>query len=297
LEVAVEYFQDAIAADPSYAPAYAGLASITGALAIYYKAPLRDLLPQLEDLARKALELDDSLAEAHAVLGLQKVLEHNLVEAEQELRRAIELNPTLSEAYGLLARFCLAPRGKLEEAIEVAKEGLRVDPYSLMANFRVGACYYSARLYDEAIPYFRMALDLDRTHWASNTWLAFTYAQKKMYEEARAQFALVTPETCPVCPPGGALYNPAFLALLGERERALKALDDLQFSRDYPETTYAVLGETDKAFEWLEKNINLHRQGGMFSYFRLHLKVDPIWDHLRDDPRFPGLLRRANLEP
>jgi tetratricopeptide (TPR) repeat protein len=260
-------------------------------------APVRELLPSIEQNTQKALELDPFLAEAYVALGLRRALEHDLKSAEEAFRRAIELNPDLPDAYDRLARHCLAPMGKLDQAVEEAKKALQVDPLSTVTAMSVGASYYQARCYDEAIPYLRIAVELDPSHWRPHFYLGFTYVQKQMYAEAHREFAQVTTETCPVCPPGGALGTPFVLAALGEREQALKALGDLGFSGHYPELTYTALGEKDLAFQWLEKNIEQELSGGLFSVMRLYLKVDPIWDPLRDDPRFPEMLRRLKLEP
>jgi hypothetical protein len=110
-----------------------------------------------------------------------------------------------------------------------------------------------------------------------------------MYEEARAEAQEVN------CPPPCPDPNPSFLAAFGDRERALKVLEDLQFSKDNPELTYAALGEIDLAFHWLGKNIRSELEGGTFSYSRLNLKVDPVWDPLRDDPRFEEMIALMNF--
>jgi hypothetical protein len=141
----------------------------------------------------------------------------------------------------------------------------------------------------------KLAIEIDPAHWPSHWYLGKTYLEKGMYEEARVEFALTDPEDCPVCPPGGGRNHPYVLAAVGDEARALQVLEELQFRNDHPEMTFAALGEIDQAFWWLERNIDLQRSGGSFSFHRWCLKVDPVWEPLRSDPRFERLLRKLNM--
>jgi len=295
LEQASIYFQEALAADPDYAPAYSGLARITSTLAVLGWRPLRELLPEIRELNQEALKLDDSLSEVHVGLGWQRVLEHDWIEAEKQFRRAIELDPNNAGAYVGLAGYCLSPLGRLDEAISEMKKAIQLDPRSVWTNFNAGEIYLYAGDYNESVRHLKLALDIDPEHWPSHWYLAKTYLQKQMFEKARTEFYLTDPDNCPACPPEGGRNHPYVYAALGERERALELLEGSGFAKDHPETTYAALGEIDLAFHWLEKNLELQRNGGSFSFFRWCLKVDPVWEPLRSDPRFEQLLRKLNM--
>jgi cytochrome c-type biogenesis protein CcmH/NrfG len=287
---AASYFLDAIRADPGYAPAYAGLARAQILPAFVGYQPLDELLPDIKRATETALAIDESLAETHAAIGLQKILEHDWLGAEQALRTAIELNPNHPDAYNFLSSVYLAAMGRLEEAISLQKKALHLDPQSVEARSRMGWCYYFERSFDEAIPYLRLALEKDPNHWASHWFLGCIYLQKRMYQEAVDEFALVILMDCPACPPRGGMDHPFVLASLGKKKQAIEVLKHTPPGKEYPELAYAALGETDQAFEWLQKHITQQKSGGRFSPFRLWLKVDPIWDPLREDPRFEDMI-------
>jgi eukaryotic-like serine/threonine-protein kinase len=294
LNKGIEFFQQAIAKDPSYALAYSGLADCYSGLPIAASVAPKEAIPRAREAAQKALEIDDSLAEAHASLGFIKTLyDWDWPGAEKELRRAIELNPNYAIAhrwYGLHLEFT----GRLEEAIAEDKRALELDPLSLVINAYMGMTFYDARQYDQAIEQERKTLELDPNFMVAHNFLGSAYVQKSKKKEGIAEF-----ERALGISPGDALslgeLGNAY-ALSGKRAEAQKVLDQLnELSRQkYVPAMARVmvevgLGEKDKAFEWLEKAYE--------ERFVIEIKVDPQFDPLRSDPRFADLLGRMNLQP
>ena len=241
----------------------------------------------------KAVELDDTLAEAHTSLAITKELWDWLGE-ERRLQRAIELNPNYATAHHWYSVH-LAARGRHEQALVEAKKALELDPVSLTINLIVGARFYYMRRYDQAIEQYLRTIELDPSYFNTYRWLGWVYAQKGMYEEAIAAHQKAATHS------GNHPSRVAELghtyAVAGRRSEALKILGELlELSKQkyvQPEriaVIYIGLGEKDQAFEWLEKAFE---EGGLG---RLpFLKVAPEYDPLRDDPRFQDLLRRMNF--
>ena len=285
---AIEYFEQAISADPNYAPAYAGLADAYQTLGWLGMRPLEEVLPRMRAAAKKAVELDDSLAAAHVSAGCVKIWDGEWLAAEQEFKRAIELNPDYADGYSTLAANYLLPLGRVDEAITEMKRALELDPMSAWMNFLMGFTLLMARSYDEAISYFGTGLEIDENFELARYHLGRTYVEKAMYAEARVQFEKTYPKF--------GIFPPYFAAVSGRKEEALKSLTVFEgrVPEEWIAVTYGVLGEKDRAFEWLEKAIEQH---GAASPLLTFIKVDPIWDPLRSDPRFTDVLRRMNLEP
>ena len=290
---AIEYFQQAIAKDPVYALAYAGLADCYSFLPTFSFVPPKEAYPKAKEAALKALEIDDTLAEAHTSLARVKANhDWDWSGGEREFQRAIALNPDHAMAhmsYGQL----LVNTGRFEEGIRESKRALELDPVALYTNWILGLVYYVARQYDQAIDQCRKTLELDRNFFVAHTSLGGAYLQKSMYKEGIAEL-----EKAVAIFPGN--ISLAFLgygyAAAGRGLEAQKVLDQLnEISKEkyvpayHRAIIYAGLGEKDKAFEWLEKGYEEH--------FIIAIKVDPVWDPLRSDPRFQDLLRRMNLQP
>jgi tetratricopeptide (TPR) repeat protein len=290
---AIEYFQQAIAKDPNYALAYAGLADCYSGLPFNASVAPKEAIPRAKEAAQKALEIDDTLAEAHASLGfIRTIYDWDWPGAEKEFQRAIELNPNYAIAhrwYSLALEFT----GRLEEAIAEDKRALELDPLSLPINAYTGLTFYDVRQFDQAIEQEHKALELDPNFILAHDFLGLAYVQKSMRKEGIAEF-----EKALVIAPGDALslgeLGNAY-ALGGKRAEAQKALDqlnELSKQRYVPAMARVVvdvgLGEKDKAFEWLEKAYE--------ERFVIQIKVDPQFDPLRSDPRFTDLLRRMNLQ-
>jgi serine/threonine protein kinase/Tfp pilus assembly protein PilF len=290
----IEYFQQAIAKDPTYALAYDGVANCYSALAGAGFVPPKDAYPKAKEAALKALAIDETLAEAHASLGyVDAVYDYDWAGGEREFQRAIALNPSYADAhrqYGITLR----DEGRLEEAIAQHTRALELDPLSLIINRALGLTFYYSRQYDQAIEQERKALELDPKLSPAHESLGRAYLQKSMYKEGIAEFEnLLT--ISPGYPLGLSDLGYAY-AVTGRRAEAQKVLDQLNelSKQKYVQAVlrariYAGVGEKDKAFEWLEK--------GFEDRTLPAIKVDPTFDPLRSDPRFADLLRRMNLQP
>jgi TolB-like protein/Tfp pilus assembly protein PilF len=291
---AVEFFKQAIGIDPGYARAYAGLADCYAMLVEYSAQPPRELFPKVKEAALKAIEIDDALAEAHTSLAAAYEYEWDWAEAEAQYRRAIELNPSYATARHWYAVF-LASHLRGDEAAEEARRALELDPLSLIINTSAGRVLYSARRYDEAISQLRKTVELDPNFAEARFHLALAYEQKRMYAEAIREFhksvELFSDRTMTA-------WVGRAQAVAGNRGEALRVLAELKVMarRKYVSpyllaVIYAALGEKDRAIEWLEKVYEER------SYYVVWLKVDPVFDILRPDPRFQDLLRRTGLAP
>jgi len=295
LRKAIGYFRQAIEKDPNYALAYAGLASTYAVLPEHAVIPPKEMIPKAEGAARKALELDHTLAEAHAVLGMIKSeVEWDWAGAEREFKRAIEIdpsNPTARHWYSHRLR-CL---GRLDEALAEIKRAQELDPLSLVISVNVGEVLYYMRQYDEAIAQCKKTLELDPNFALAHYGLGSVYAAQGTFDEAIAEFqkarALLGSSPFGLSELG---YGYARSGNKGEAARILNELLGLS-KQAYSVSSgialvYYGLGDKDKAFEWLEKAYQ-EREGGF-----LYLKIDPGWDGLRSDPRFTALLKKMGLE-
>jgi serine/threonine protein kinase/Tfp pilus assembly protein PilF len=298
LKKSIEYFQQAIEREPSNAEAYAALADSYSSLSggWLYSSTI-ELLPKAKDAATKALELDDTLAEAHAALAYALFFDWDWINAEREFKRAIELNPNSALSHARYAEY-LQTRGRFAESIAQGQRAQELDPISPQIFAQRGYVYFLARRYDEAIPQFQKALELYSNLSAIRAELAWAYAMKRMYPEALAEYdkipdadKRVTPENQLVADGLGWLY-----AVSGKHAEALKMaqefknlpphayIDFYQFA-----TIYAGLGEKDEAFRLLEKGYE--QRAASMSY----LSVDPFWYGMHSDPRYDNLLRRVGL--
>jgi serine/threonine protein kinase/tetratricopeptide (TPR) repeat protein len=292
----IDFFQQAIAKDPNYALAYPGLADCHSVLGYYGLVPAKEAFPKAKEASLKALELDDTLAEAHASLGFIKAFyDWDWTGAEKEFQRAVVLNPGYATAHYWYA-LTLVHMGRSEEAIGESKRALDLDPLSISGNIILALAFHFARQYDQAIEQYRKTLEIDPNYLLAHSFLGMTYTAKSMYKEGMAQL-----EKALAISPG----NPLPLAWLGytygvaarreEAERVLDHLNELSKQKYVPAHSmalvYTALGEKDQAFEWLQKSYE-ERSIGIFA-----LKLDPACDPLRSDPRFADLLRRMNLAP
>jgi eukaryotic-like serine/threonine-protein kinase len=294
LNKGIEFFQQAIETDPTYAPAYSGLADCYGVLVGLDFVTPREAYPKAEAAALKALEIDESLAEAHVSLARLKNDYHwDRSGAEREFQRAIELNSIDANAHAAYG-FYLTEMGRFSEAIAEEKRAVELDPLSIPNNRSLGYTYYFARQYDQAIEQLQKTLDLDPSFVPARTALGSAYLQKSANQQAFAEL-----EKALSIAPGNTqvLWRLGYAdALTGRRAEAQKVLDDLSKKKYVPAFVMAIiytgLGQRDKAFQWLEKSYEEH-DSGPFSF----VKVYPIFDPLRSDPRFDDLLRRMNLQP
>ncbi|HEY6120111.1 MAG TPA: winged helix-turn-helix domain-containing protein [Pyrinomonadaceae bacterium] len=294
LQKSVEYFNQAIDKDPSFALAYAGLADSYVVPA--NRLPPREAMPKARAAAIRALELDESLAEAHVSLGrVLAAYDWDWTNAEKQYRRAIELNPRYAVAHQWYGGY-LAVMGRSDEAIAEKKRALELEPLSLVINFELGLAYYFARDYDKAIEQFQKTLELDQTFPAAHNFLPAAYEQKGMYSEAIAEFEksiLLTGGSEQTLSRAGLGH---LYAVTGKKVEARTMLDGLKRASEQeyvPANSiamiYAGLGEKDAAFAWLDKAYEQRA-------FQLQwIKIEPRWDNLRSDPRFADLLRRIGL--
>ena len=290
LQKAIEYFQQAIALDPNFALAYAGLAYAYAPLSDLSSLQPRELMLKAKEAALHALSLDDQLVEAHTALGyILFEYDYDFAGAEREFKRAIELNPNDSDAhraYGELLTYL----GRREASLAELRRALEIDPLSLSANCEYGRSLSFARRYDEAITQLKRTLELDNSYWLTHYNLAITYNMKGDYAESVAERVKINelfskPQTA-------ALMRESFAK--GGWQGFLRAMTSKQHSPNLPPyivaTFYVELGEKDKALAILNQMYEDH------NYDLVMIKVDPRLDPLRDDPRFIDLMRRMNFE-
>ncbi|HEU5459170.1 MAG TPA: winged helix-turn-helix domain-containing protein [Pyrinomonadaceae bacterium] len=295
LDKAIEHFQNAIKEDPNFAQAHVGLADCYNALGTvqFGALPPMEARRRAEEAAKSALALDAQLAEAYSALGSVKHFNWNWSEAEQDFRRAIELNQNYANAHNFYAGYLMC-RGRADEAITASNRARELDPFSLSISAQRGFLLENARRYDEAISQLRSVIEMDANHYQAYWILGHTYAANKQFDEAIAasQKAVDLSGRTP-----GALGILGLAYGLGDRKaEAKKILDELLKMNETRYVTpaalvnvYIGLGDKDKAFEWLEKAYQ--ERSNYVSY----LKVFPIADPLRSDPRFTDLLRRVGL--
>jgi serine/threonine protein kinase/Tfp pilus assembly protein PilF len=295
LSKSVSYYQQAIALDPNYALAYVGLANTYTSLGgvLGFRSP-QETYPQSKVFVSKALELDPKLAEAHNALASYDLnYEWNWAEAEKEYRRAIELNPNYAQAHSGYGSY-FQVMGRLDRAMEERMLAEKLDPLSPFAVANAGYPYYYARQYDEAIKHYRKALDLDPNYSWGHLWIGQAYLQKEMYKEAIDEINQAIRFS------NGDTRARATLAhayaVAGRRDDAIKLLDELQqlakqryVSPYFIGLVYVGLREDDQAFAWLQKAYEEHHP------YLVFLKVEPVFDRLRPDPRFGDLVRRVGL--
>jgi serine/threonine protein kinase/tetratricopeptide (TPR) repeat protein len=295
LRKSIEYFNQAIERDPNYALAYAGLADAYVLFSGYSAGTPQDSYPKARAAAKRALELDDTLAPAHAALGLELfAYEWDAGEATREFRRAIELNPNYATAHHWYGNQVLLYTGRFDEAIAEMKRAQELDPLSLIVNADVGDTYFYARQYDKAIEQLLKTIEMDQSFYYARYELGMAYEMKGDYQQAIAAYKQARQLNT----------DPRVLALLGhayaasgKRDEALKALNQLkeiakqQYVPAYHFViVYVGLGDKDRAFQWLEQTYQ-ERTSRMTI-----LGVDPFLDPLRSDPRFTDLVRRVGLQ-
>jgi DNA-binding winged helix-turn-helix (wHTH) protein/Tfp pilus assembly protein PilF len=295
IKKSIEYFERAIKLDPNYALAYAGLAISYVTTAYREMVPPAEAGSRAEAAARKALEIDEHLGQAHSALGVLRFRSLEWSEGVREFQRAIDLNPSYSTAHMWYSYYLMA-LGRFDEAVAEAKRAMELDPLSLIINTQMGTPFFYMRQYDRAIEQYQKALEMDPQFPPARYWLGRSYTQKGDYSEAIEGLRL----TVAANPRLRAYITPLAYAcaVSGQRSEAVKLLDELReqekqrsVSAYYIALIYAGLGEKDQAFVWLEKAYRENADGVIF------LKVEPGFDGLRSDPRFHELLRRMRLAP
>jgi TolB-like protein/Flp pilus assembly protein TadD len=292
---AIEFFQKAIELDPKYALAYFGLAEANRSLSINADVPSKDCLPQAKAAAIKALEIDDSLAEAHASLSFSLIwYDWDWEGAVREAQRAIALNPNSAHSHFALAHV-LADQGRHDQALAEMARARELDPVFLLYRALEGMLLHHARRDAEALDRLQKAVDLDANFWVTHLMLGKVYTQQRKYPEAIEEFGKARELSHGNSEAIASLGYVA--ALAGDKLKAQAVLDELKaLSNEHyvPPVNVALvlsaLGETNEALTWLEK-------GCAERDVRLTLlKVDPRWDSLRSDPRFVAILKRIGLQ-
>ncbi|MBI2221422.1 MAG: protein kinase [Acidobacteria bacterium] len=289
----IEYFEQAIARDPNYAPAHAGVADYYNVLAWFGWARPHDVVPKAKAAARRALDLDDTLVEAHAALGYTAIYyDWDWDGAERELKRAIDLNPGYAMAHQYQAWY-FGMHGRMAESIAASERARTLDPLSVLLNVAVGQQYFLARDYDRALAQFQHALEMDPNAAVARWSLAWVYLQQRRFDDAIRELEKVLNLTGEEFLPWlGYAY-----ALARVEEKARGVLETLlsKAARTYvpPDDIgriYVALGDADMAFEWLDRAV--HERSGWVPW----LAIDPSMDPLRTDARFAALLRRVGLK-
>ncbi len=288
---AIEYYEQAIAVDPNYALAYAKLSAAYTFLAGNGILNPKEFISKADAAARKALELDENLADAHLAMAMLNQTAWDWAAAEAAFKRAIELNSNLADVRIRYTTY-LGVIGRHDEAIIEAKRARELDPLSLRTSLSVADAFLFARRFDEAIVESKKILELDKNYTPAYHTLGFCYAAKGMYGEAIATYQEIMRRGGDST--GLQIYLGAAYARSGEREKALEILKQLEMGKESSESgelpvLYVALGEREKAFASLEKAYAAHNAQLQF------LKVESNFDSLRDDPRFQDLLRRVGL--
>jgi TolB-like protein/Tfp pilus assembly protein PilF/phage shock protein PspC (stress-responsive transcriptional regulator) len=289
LKTACDYFQQAIAIDPNYATAYAGLAESYILIPLFDAGSPQDYFPKAKAAAERAIELQETSAEAHTALALLFCFSDvNFSQSEKEFKRAIELNPNYATAHHWYGNALLVALGRFNEAISENKRAVELDPLSLIINADLGSTFMLARQYDQAIAQLQRTLTLDNkfgyTHWNLGQALYLkgdTAAAIAEYQKAR---------TLDDDPQIVALLGRAY-ADTGQKDQALELVRELearatqQFVRGYLiALVYIGLGDKTKAIDYLEREYQNHD-----NIDTAWIRADPMLDPLRGDPRFEAL--------
>ncbi len=294
IELAMRHYRRALEIDPGFAPAWAGLAECHATRASRGMAPPAEASAEAMAAARKALELDESVALAHAVIGDVMSRQRDQNEAIRSLERAIELNPGLSTAYEILGRiqYCCE---RHDEAQRSMLKALSLDPLSMILHTAVGDAYFYAREYEKSVVYYRMAIEIDPRFDGAHTDLARSLEMLGRFDEARAQYEEGRRLSGGVAGPSFGLAH--LEASMGHMDEARRMLAELTAARSHRVVSawgiaavHASLGDADEAFRWLDVAVQEGATGLVF--LRVHPRLDPI----RKDPRYAALVTRLGRD-
>jgi TolB-like protein/DNA-binding winged helix-turn-helix (wHTH) protein/Tfp pilus assembly protein PilF len=292
---AIDYFEAAIAKDPNYAQAYAGLADTYMLLGGYQFEPQDEAMPKAKQAALRAIQIDDKLAEPYASLGLIYMqYEYNWAESEKSLKRALELNPNYSVAHHLYGDAYLASIGKTDAAISELRKAQELDPLSLVIATDLAKWLCLAGKFDEGMRRFQEVLNVDPNFTLAHLYRSWAYLLQKKYPDALAEIEKARSSSANrpyVVRLMGVIY-----ADEGKRKEALEIISQLKDRSKYTYVDpgnladiYAALGEKDQALSYLQMAYEQH------SPFMTVLKVDPSLDPIRSDPRFVELIRKVGI--
>jgi TolB-like protein/Tfp pilus assembly protein PilF len=293
LRTAIDYFNQALGKDPNYALAYAGLADSYDILPVYGATSPADSFPQAKAAAKRALALDDTLAEAHTSLAFSLAYyDFDFEQSLKEFDRAIQLNPNYANAHHWYANGPLSALGQFDRAVAEGTHAVELDPLSLIINANLGQDYFYARRYDEAVIQLRKTIEMDPRFYYAHWMLGPVWQLKGQLNEAIVEYRKAVELN----------DDPSVLALLGQayarvgqREEAQKILAHLneeaksRYVSAYSFTLmYLALGDKERAIDEVERAYR-ERAGNDIDF----IKVDPMLDELRGNPRFEALVQRV----
>ena len=295
LQQAIDYFNQAIAIDPNYGEAYAGLADCYNMLVVYGRLEPKEGFPKAKEAATKALEIDENSAEAHSSMAFIKFRwDWDRTATEREFQEAIKLKPAYAPAHQWYSSYLVAVE-RFDEAIAEAKRTEELEPLSFVASSHLGWIYYLSGQNDKAIEQCRKILELDPSSFPARRYLGLAYEAKGMYPEAIGEFQ--TGVKLSGSPLMHALLGHAYAAS-GKTAEAKQVLSDLQqiegqrYVSPYTVAAiYAGLGNDEEAFKWLEVAVEGR------DIWLMNLKVDPVFAKLRSKRQFTDILARIRLRP
>ena len=295
LEKAIKYFEEAIKRDPEFALAYSGIADSYFVLVDHGYLARSDGHAKARDAATKALELDDTLAEAHTSLANILSAEWDWIRAEEEFAKALRANPNYATAHHWYSIHLLC-LGRLDEAIKELKIAEELDPLSPMIHAYGQLVYLSARQYDIALAESDKALELDPNFMVAHFNRIWVYLAKSMFDEAMAEQERVLPVLQPLSYDNRALVG-AVYAIAGRTEEAKRILREWEEASAHERAEdvnhwalaliHLKLGNKDRAFEWLEKAFEAH------TITPFLVKLYPYFDEMTSDPRFDELMKKT----
>ncbi|NBB18439.1 helix-turn-helix domain-containing protein [Runella sp. CRIBMP] len=293
---AIEYYQAAIAIEPSYAIAYSGMASCFLNLWFYRYASATQCLPQMQQCAQYSLELDDQIAESHlAIARLKMYHEWDLVGALRSFQKALEQNHNMAEAHGQYA-LCLSILGEVPRAIDHAQTAFDLDPFSLINNFYTGYIYWIAGDFRKALVQGRRLLELEPNFWGGHIIMGFNLIKSKQYNEALTELEKALRQNYSGLTLSG--YG-SLLALMGHQEKAREVIQKMEvLHQTQPVANYdmgivhACLGDKDTAYDFFEKAIALREPPMLFFPF-----IVRDWlANFKEDSRYKTLLEKTILK-
>ncbi|MCU1328280.1 MAG: serine/threonine protein kinase with repeat [Bryobacterales bacterium] len=295
LDAAKLLFAEAIRLDQNYVLAHDGLAYAWYSEGFLGFAPPKEVMPKAKAAVRRAIELDDSVAEAHATFGaILALYDWDWAGAERELLRSIEINGASPVARDVYAFYFLRPVGRVDEAVSELQNALSLDPLSILFRVHLGFLYYVNRQYEHSIAQFRKVLEMNPQYYLAHAMMGQVYSQARQYPAALACYA-----SARVADADSKFIDSLqamTLAASGDRDKALELLASIErraFGSYVSPVSIAyvhtALGDKDRAFEHLDRAVS-DRDPNI-----LGLKSNPIFDSLRDDPRYHALLAKMQL--
>ncbi len=289
------YFEQALAVDPECAVAWSGLANYYQNMGFLGYIPTSAAYGEAGRAAQKALELDDTLAAAHALRAGLRATEFDWKGAEQGFLRALDIGPNSEDARIYYCQYYLIPMRRIDESIVVWSKALELDPLAPFLQWGLGYIYYLIHEWDRAIEQCRNAIEIDPHYYLAHQYLGFTYLEMGRLEDAMRECELAAEHV------GHSPWAFAFRAIAHARsgliDEARKFLEGLQrfagesfVSPSVFAWVYCSLGEIEKSLDWFEKAINTR------DHLISHSRIFPIYDPLRSHPRYRALLRKMNLE-